>query len=123
MLEEIDLTRNRYSAQGVLTLIEPLRHANTQLTSLSVDWDEEYSDQGEMEGYLLLRYFIALNRAGRYCKLSFSSGDSRGDVPAGLWPHILEQSQRTLTMNDETKGIRCPDIVYDLLRGPALLDR
>lgn len=120
-LEQIDLTRNRYSAQGVLTLLGPLCHANTQLKKMDLDWDEKGCDRHEGGKYLLLHYYLALNRAGRYCKLNCSLDDR--PVPPGLWPHILERGPLRLRVEDEMMGIERSDILYDSLRGPALLDR
>ena len=105
-LKKLDISNNRYGRQACQDVQQALC-AQTTLTSLSIDHSQKCVG---------IAYYLALNRAGRYCK-------SAPRVPLGVWPLILERCRQVLTLDDREAGISHADILFDLVRGPALLER
>lgn len=137
-LQEIVLTKNRYTHQGIKAVLDVLVH-NTRLTELCVDHirnnygDNHPNDNGtdttttttRNENEIIWNYYLALNRGGRYCK-------SHPNVPLGLWPHILAKANEAIIKDKDpllqnwmasSRSITTADIIFDLLQGPALLER
>lgn len=61
-------------------------------------------------------YHLALNRGGRRFKRP-------NEIPMSVWPLLLTRSSCCLTLEQMDAGVTPADIVFDLLHGPALLER
>lgn len=105
-LRRLDVSQNRHGIEVVRDLQESLC-GQTALTELVIDYGSQFPR---------IAYYTALNRAGRYCK-------SVTRLPLGLWPLIFERSGKVLTSVEQTAGISEADLLFDLLRGPGLLER
>ncbi len=105
-LKALNVSNNQYGRQVVMDLGDVMA-TQTSIRQLSVD-HERYCPS--------IIFYLALNGNGRYCK-------SVSGVPLGLWPLILERCQYTLTSIEFSVGITEVDILFDLVHGPALLER
>lgn len=111
-LKQLDISRNRYG-RGVLKDLQDILAVQTSLARLGMDRKDVVPR---------ISYYLALNRAGRYCK-------SAQGVPLGLWPLILEHGRLSAGLQPssdddlESPTIGEADILFELLRGPALLER
>lgn len=70
-----------------------------------------YQESNESEE--LIKYYTMLNKAGRRLM-------EYEDTPLGLWPLVLERAQK---IEIDSKRIMAHDLIYSLLRIPALLNR
>lgn len=100
-LTTLDLTNNHYTHVESLDLA-----SNTSLWQLQVD--------PPLTARLL--YYLALNQGGRQCKLP-------NEIPLSVWPLLLARSNHYLNLEQRDAGISTADIIFDLLHGPALLER
>lgn len=103
-LHTLEISNNSYTMAGVKVL-ELGMARNTSIMNLKLD-----------DSTLLLEYYLALNNGGRSLKLTNSIGLS-------FWPLILERTDRCLSYEQLCSRIGPQDIIFDLLQGPALLDR
>jgi hypothetical protein len=103
-LHTLEIANNSYTMAGIKVLESGMAR-NYSLMNLKLD-----------DSTLLLEYYLALNNGGRCLKLTNTVGLS-------VWPLILERTDRCLSYEQLCSRIGPQDIIFDLLQGPALLDR
>ena len=119
-LRQLNVQRNPFTMQGQQALIESLT-TNVELERL--DMDGTY--HGEKA------YYLNLNRGGRRLLLEQSAaspgvigGASTGQVPLGLWSHVLGRVNRLNFGRHPQQRTAQLDVLWHLLRnGPALLQQ
>ena len=102
-LHSLDITNNSYEH---LEILEPGLAQNTSLCKLELD----------IKPTSQLMYYLVLNRNGRHLKLPNS-------IKLSMWPVVLERTANCLDEEQFSAGIIPADIIFDLLHGPALLER
>jgi hypothetical protein len=104
-LRNLHLYGNPFGEQGVNALLEAIRH-NTNIQLLNMNYNSY--------GYEEIQYYACLNHAGR--KLLKTE-----QVYPAIWPLVLERAEFVSRRSESLcSGL---DIIYFLLRGPAVLSR
>ena len=104
-LRNLFLFGNPFGEQGANVLLEAIRH-NTVLQVLNMDYNSR--------SYEEIQYYACLNHAGR--KLLKTEL-----VCPAIWPLVFERAE---IVSRRSRGVCSgPDVIYHLLRGPAVLNR
>jgi hypothetical protein len=97
---------NDLTERAAASLVEGLRH-NRTLESLGLD-PSDCSDC-DCDCVPMMQHFLDLNRAGRRAM--------QNDIPLALWPQLLARAAGRM---DQVACGRSENVLYSLLRGPAL---
>jgi Ran GTPase-activating protein (RanGAP) involved in mRNA processing and transport len=104
-LRNLFLFGNPFGEEGANALLEAIRH-NTNIQVLNMDYNSC--------SYEEIQYYACLNHAGR--KLL-----KMEQVHPAIWPLVLERAE---IVSSRSRGVCSgPDVIYHLLRGPAVLHR
>ena len=106
-LRNLNMWGNCFDEESLMIFARALERNYIMLEVLNL----LYQESNESEE--LIKYYTMQNKAGRRLM-------EYEDTPLGLWPLVLERAQK---IEIDSKRIMAHDLIYSLLRIPALLNR